>query len=117
MRRRITLTMAAVVTGALVVATVGTVVLLRLGVRADTRRQLGRQAADIAARLDEIQRPGVFTALGVVLRLQDERILCIGSACRQPGQPPPGISRADLPTWCSPPPGCRGPTTCCSSSC
>src|SRR5438105_627568 len=96
MRRRITLTMVGVVAGALLVATIGTVILLRLAARADTRRELGRQATDIATRLDEIQRPGVLTALGAVLRLEDQRIVCIGTGCRVPGQTPPGISPADL---------------------
>ena len=96
MRRRITLTMVGVVAGALLVATLGTAVLLRFAAKADTRRELGRQASDIATRLDEIQRPGVLNALGAVLRLEDQRIVCIGAACRLPGQPPPGITRADL---------------------
>src|SRR5947209_8434552 len=96
MRRRITLTMVGVVTGALLVATLGTVVLLRFAARADTRRELGRQATGVAGRLDEIQRPGVLNALGTVLRLEDQRIVCIGTACRVPGQPPPGVTRADL---------------------
>jgi two-component system sensor histidine kinase BaeS len=97
MRRRITRTMVGVVAGALVLASVGTLVLLRLGVRNDTRRELGRQAADIAARLDDVQRPGVLAALGPVLRLEDQRILCFGTGCRGVQTPPPGIGRDDLP--------------------
>src|SRR5947209_4926066 len=96
MRRRITLTMVGVVAGALLVATLGTVVLLRLAAKADTRRELGRQATGLATRLDEIQRPGVLSALGAVLRLEDQRIVCIGTGCRLPGQTPPGITKADL---------------------
>jgi two-component system OmpR family sensor kinase len=97
MRRRIGLTMVAVVAGALVVATVGTIVLLRLDARADARRELGRQARDVADRLDDVQRPGVLAALGTVLRLEDQRILCFGPGCREPAAPPPGIDRSDLP--------------------
>jgi two-component system sensor histidine kinase BaeS len=96
MRQRITLTMVGVVAGALLVATLGTAILLRFAARADTRRELGREASGIALRLDEIQRPGVLNALGAVLRLEDQRIVCIGTACRLPGQTPPGITRADL---------------------
>ncbi|MDQ4096457.1 MAG: HAMP domain-containing protein, partial [Actinomycetota bacterium] len=96
MRRRITLTMVGVVTAAVLVATLGTIVLLRVAARADTRSELGRQAADMASRLDEIQRPGVLTALGGVLRLEDQRIVCLGAACRVASEPPPGITRADL---------------------
>jgi two-component system sensor histidine kinase BaeS len=95
-RQRITLTMVGVVAGALVVATLGTALLLRFAARADTRRELGAQAAGIATRLDEIQRPGVLNALGAVLRLEDQRIVCLGAGCRVPGELPPGIVRADL---------------------
>ena len=99
MRRRITVTMVAVVAGALLVATVGTFLLQRLAVRDEARRELGRQARDVADRLDEVQRPGVLAALGGVLRLEDQRILCFGTGCRLAGgsEPPPGISRSDLP--------------------
>src|ERR671929_963307 len=96
MRRRITLTMVGVVAGALLVATLGTAILLRFAARADTRRELGRQVSGLALRLDEIQRPGVLNALGAVLRLEDQRIVCIGTGCRVSVQPPPGITRADL---------------------
>ncbi|MDQ3978309.1 MAG: HAMP domain-containing histidine kinase [Actinomycetota bacterium] len=99
MRRRITATMVAVVAGALLVATVGTFLLLRVAVRNDARRELGRQAERAAARLEEVQRPGVLAALGGVLRLEDQRVLCFGTGCRAAAaaEPPSGLSRADLP--------------------
>jgi signal transduction histidine kinase len=98
MRRRITLTMVGVVTAALLLATVGTFLLLRLSVRNDARRELGRQARAIATRFEEAQRPGVLTALGRVLRLEDQRIVCFGTGCRMAGAVglPPGIRRPDL---------------------
>ena len=99
MRRRITRTMVGVVAGALVLATVGTFLLLRVSVRNDARRELGRQAGDLVSRVDDVQRPGVLAALRVALRLEDGRILCFGGGCRLAagGEPPPGISRSDLP--------------------
>ncbi|MGH9226858.1 MAG: sensor histidine kinase [Acidimicrobiales bacterium] len=97
MRRRITLTMVGVVAGALVVAMVGTVLLLRYQARMDTLDDLRRQARTIAARTEDIQRPQILTALSLVLRLEDLRLLCFGSGCR-PAQAalPPGVERADL---------------------
>jgi signal transduction histidine kinase len=96
MRRRITLTMAAVVAAALLVATLGTFLLLQHRARADARRELGRQATELAAGIDDLQRPQVASALVGALRLEDLRILCIGMACRVPNVPPQGIDRADL---------------------
>ena len=82
MKRRITLTMVGVVAGALLLATFGTAVVTWLGARSDTKRDLTRQAGQIATRLDEVQRPGVLAALAAVLRLQDVRVVCVGSGCR-----------------------------------
>lgn len=96
MTRRITRTMVAVVAGALVVATLGTVLLLRVDVRYDTRRDLGRQARDLADRLEELQRPQVANALNGLLRLEDLRILCLGPPCRLAGLPPAGVDRNEL---------------------
>ena len=97
MRRRITLTMVAVVAGALLVAMVGTVLLLRYQARRDTQSDLRRQATTIAARVEDVQRPQILTALTVVLRLEELRLLCFGTACRAPQQAlPPGVRRADL---------------------
>lgn len=96
MRRRITLTVVGVVAGALLVATVATFVLLRYNARRDTRRDLVLQAANLATRFDELQRPQLLNSLVAALRLEELRVLCIGTACRAPGQPPPGVTRADL---------------------
>ena len=97
MRRRITLTMVGVVAGALLVATVGTVLLLRYQARRDALADLRRQATAIAQRTEDIQRPQILTALNVVLRLEDLRLLCFGSGCRPVQQAlPPGVNRADL---------------------
>ena len=99
MRRRITVTTVAVAAGALLVATLGTFLVLRVAVRNDARRELGRQARLAANRLEDVQRPGVLAALGGVLRLEDQRVLCFGPACRTAGsaEPPAGLSRSDLP--------------------
>ena len=99
MRRRITLTMVGVVAGALVVATVGTVLLLRYQSRRDTLADLRRQATTIATRVEDVQRPQILTALTVALRLEELRLVCFGPACRPAQQAqalPPGVDRADL---------------------
>ena len=97
MRRRITLTMVGVVAGALLVAMVGTVLLIRYQARRDTESDLRRQAGTIATRLEDVQRPQILTALSVVLRLEELRLLCFGAGCRPAQQaPPPGVPRADL---------------------
>ncbi len=88
--------MVTVVAAALVVATAGTFVLLRLAVREDARRDLSRQARNLATRLDELERPQISRAFNVVLRLEDLRVLCLGSPCRGPAVPPPGIALGDL---------------------
>lgn len=96
MRRRITLTVVGVVAGALLVATVATFVLLRFNARDDTRQDLVVQAANLAERFDELQRPALLNTFVAALRLEELRIVCFGTACRAPGQPPPGVTRADL---------------------
>jgi len=96
MTRRLTRTMVAVVAAALVVATVGTVLALRADQRTDTRSELGRQARDLADRLEELQRPQVANALNALLRLEDLRVLCFGDPCRLAGLPPQGVTRQEL---------------------
>src|SRR5437660_8897281 len=96
MRRRITLTVVAVVAGALLVATVATFGLLRFNARNDTRKDLVLQASNLAERFDELQRPALLNTFVAALRLADLRIVCFGTACRAPGQPPPGVNRNDL---------------------
>ncbi len=95
MTRRLTLTMVAVVTGALVVATLGTLFVTRVQSRVQARRDLGGQAQRLATRIETVQRVGLAT-VRVALRLEDGAILCFGATCSAPGAIPAGLTQADL---------------------
>ena len=96
MTRRLTLTMIAVVTGALLVATAGTLVLTRAEARAQSRRELGQQAERLARRIETVQRVGL-AAVQVALRLEDGAIVCLGPTCGpRPTTIPAGLTEADL---------------------
>jgi len=95
MTRRITLTMVAVVTGALLVVTLGTLFVTRLEARAQARRELGQQAARLARRIETVQRVGL-AGVQVALRLEDGAVACFGPSCRTPGALPAGITQEDL---------------------
>jgi len=68
MTRRLTLTMVAVVTGALVVATLATLLVIRIQARNQVRKDLGGQAELLARRIETVQRVGL-AAVQVALRL------------------------------------------------
>jgi two-component system sensor histidine kinase BaeS len=95
MTRRLTLTMVAVVTGALVVATLGTLFVTRVESRIQARKELGGQAQRLARRIETVQRVGL-ASVQVALRLEDGAVLCFGSTCRAPGVIPSGLTQADL---------------------
>src|SRR3982751_6566942 len=96
MTRRLTLTMIAVVTGALLVATVGTLVVTRMEARTQARRELGLQAERLARRIETVQRVGL-AAVQVALRLEDGAVVCMGPTC-PPRQAtvPAGLTQDDL---------------------
>jgi two-component system sensor histidine kinase BaeS len=94
--RRITLTMVAVVAGALVVATLGTLVISRASDRRAVRRELGRQAQRLAARIEDAQTPRALRIVGAALRLEGESVVAIGPNGMRTGTLPPGVSAADL---------------------
>ena len=79
MTRRLTLTMVAVVTGALLVATLGTLVVTRLEARAQARSELGDQAQRLARRIDTV--PAGLAAVRAALRLEDGAVVCLGANC------------------------------------
>ena len=96
MTRRLTLTIVAVVTGALLVATVGTLVVTRMEARDQARRELGRQAERLARRIETVQRVGL-AAVQVALRLEDGAVVCIGPTCGpRPMAVPQGLTDDDL---------------------
>jgi HAMP domain-containing protein len=94
--RRLTLTMVAVVTGALLVATVGTLIVTRTEARAQVRRELGLQAERLARRIETVQRVGL-AAVQVALRLEDGAVVCLGQTCGpRPMVVPRGLDVDDL---------------------
>ena len=96
MTRRLTLTMVAAVTGALLVATVGTLVVTRMEARAQVRRELGRQAERLARRIETVQRVGL-AAVQVALRLEQGAVVCLGPTCGpRPQTVPNGLTEDDL---------------------
>jgi two-component system sensor histidine kinase BaeS len=97
MTRRLTLTMVAVVTGALLVATIGTLVVTRVQARTQARKDLGGQAQLLARRIETVQRVGL-AAVQVALRLEDGAVVCLGQTCvpRATTTIPAGLTRDDL---------------------
>jgi two-component system sensor histidine kinase BaeS len=88
--------MVAVVAGALLLASAGTVALLRLGVRADARAELRAQAERIATRIEEAQRPSILQALVAAGSLEGGTVVRIGPGGRSLGDLPAGLTAADL---------------------
>jgi signal transduction histidine kinase len=94
--RRLTLTMIAVVTGALLVATVGTLVVTRMEARDQVQEELGLQAERLARRIETVQRVGLV-AVQVALRLEDGAVVCLGATCGpRPRTVPNGLTEQDL---------------------
>ncbi|MDQ1403774.1 MAG: two-component system, OmpR family, sensor kinase [Actinomycetota bacterium] len=96
MRRRLTLTIVAVVAGALVVAGLGTLVLVRISSRQSVRSELVREAEAIAAAVDESGKPRNAVLLQRVLRLEGFGFVAIGPRGAILGTPPDGLTVADL---------------------
>ena len=97
MTRRLTLTMVAVVTGALLLATVATLVVTRMEARTQVRQDLGDQAERLARRIETVQRVGL-AAVQVALRLEEGAVVCLGPTCgpRAGAGIPAGLTAADL---------------------
>jgi len=96
MTRRLTLTMVAVVTGALVVATLATLLVTRIQARNQVREDLGVQAERLARRIETVQRVGL-TAVQVALRLEEGAVVCLGPTCpARQADIPAGLTTADL---------------------
>jgi len=96
MTRRITLTMVAMVAGALLVASLGTLLVFRLEAGAQARRDLGRQAERLAGEVEALEAPGAFGAVARALRLEGQAVVRIGPDGRVRGAVPSGLSAADL---------------------
>ncbi|MGI9079289.1 MAG: sensor histidine kinase [Acidimicrobiales bacterium] len=96
MTRRITLTMVAVVAGALAVASVFTLLLARRDTRNHTRADLVRQAQRLATSIEDVNKPNVLRAVGAALRLEDQAVVTVGPAGPRPATLPRGVTSGDL---------------------
>jgi two-component system, OmpR family, sensor kinase len=103
MTRRLTVTMVAVVAGALIVAGLGSLLLIRAQSRRDTVRDLRKQAQGIAQLVDDIPARNTTAAavlrqrvLQRILKLTDQAVVRYTPA-GQPLDPiPKGVSASDL---------------------
>src|SRR3954449_2640822 len=97
MRRRLTLATVGVVALALVLAGVGTLLLVRRAARMEVRRDLARQADDLAV---SAEAPATFRALASAsraLKLEGlSRVTFSGTGAVLGGDLPPGIGLDDL---------------------
>ncbi|HEX7275824.1 MAG TPA: HAMP domain-containing sensor histidine kinase, partial [Acidimicrobiales bacterium] len=96
MTRRLIATIVAVVAAALAVASMGTLVILRLEARASVRVELREQAARLASRVETVQAPGALPAVIRALRLEGASVLRLEPGGRLRGVPPAGVTLADL---------------------
>ena len=96
MTRRITLTMVAMVAGALLVAGLGTLLVFRLEAGDQARRDLGRQAERLAAEVEALEAPGAFGPVARALRLEGQAVVRVGPDGRVRGPVPSGLTVADL---------------------
>lgn len=89
--------MVAVVTGALLLATVATLVVTRMAARSQVRRDLGAQAQRLARRIETVQRVGL-AAVQVALRLEEGAVVCVEGSCgpRVGAGIPAGLTLDDL---------------------
>jgi signal transduction histidine kinase len=89
--------MVAVVTGALLLATVATLVVTRMEARAQVRQELGDQAQRLARRIETVQRVGL-AAVQVALRLEEGAVVCVEGTCgpRAGANIPAGLTADDL---------------------
>src|SRR5436305_4684186 len=103
MTRRITITMVAVVAGALLVAGFGSLLLIRAQSRRDTVQDLRRQAQGSAQLIDEVPARNTASATNLrqrafqrVLKLTDQEVIRYTPAGKPIDPLPRGISAADL---------------------
>lgn len=97
MRRRLVVATVALVAGALLVAGVGTLLLIRRSSRDEARRELVQQAGAIAAQADAANGPNL-PVLRRALRLEGAAAVAIGPGGRVVDPLPAGVEARDLDT-------------------
>jgi signal transduction histidine kinase len=104
MTRRLTLTMVAVVAGALLVAGFGSLALIRVQARRDTVRDLRTQAQAVAQLVDDVVGGRLLpnaalqrqTVIRRMLKLTDQQVVRLGLNGQPLNDPPAGLSVDDL---------------------
>ncbi len=96
MTRRLVVTIVGVVAAALAVASIGTVVILRLQARAEARTELRDQAVRLASRVETVEAPGALPVVTRALRLEGASVLRLGPDGRLRGNLPTGVGAGDL---------------------
>src|SRR5205814_5054049 len=103
MTRRLTITMVAIVAGALLVAGFGSLLLIRAQSRRDTVKDLRKQAQGIAQLVDEIPARNTAAAAALrqrvfqrILKLTDQAVVRYSPSGQPLDPPPPGVSASDL---------------------
>ncbi|MDQ3569388.1 MAG: HAMP domain-containing histidine kinase [Actinomycetota bacterium] len=96
MRRRLTFAIVGVVAGALLVAGLGSLLLVRRAAGDETRAELVRQAQAVAQGAEEARRPGVVGVLRQVLRLEGFSVVRLSPDGRTLDAPPSGLTEDDL---------------------
>ena len=94
MRRRLTIAVVALVAGALVVAGLGTLLLIRRSARDEARRELVRQAGAIAEQADAANAN--LAVLRRAMQLEGAVVVAVGPRGRSLDPLPSGLSEADL---------------------
>ncbi len=88
--------MVGVVAGALLVASVVTLLLVRHDARQHTRDDLVRQAQNLATSIEDVEKPNVLRAVGAALRFEDQAVVTLNPAAGRPANLPQGVTRQDL---------------------
>ena len=96
MTRRLVVTIVGVVAAALAVASVGSIVILRVEATNEARTELRDQAVRLASRVETVQAPGALPAVVRALRLEGAGVLRLDGDGRLRGSPPAGVSVDDL---------------------
>src|SRR5688500_439796 len=95
MRRRLTIAVVALVAGALVVAGLGTLLLIRRAARTEAREELARQATAIADQADAASAQNLVV-LRRAMQLEGAVVVAIGPAGRSRDRLPTGVTEGDL---------------------
>jgi two-component system sensor histidine kinase BaeS len=95
MRRRLTIAVVALVAGALVVAGLGTLLLIRRSARTEARNELVRQATAIADQADAASATNL-AVLRRAMQLEGAVVVALGPGGRSRDPLPTGVTEADL---------------------